>query len=110
MAAPVAWRNAGTPWDLRRGCGLPPLPKEEVERRAYLELFRATDEAAEAEALSRHETLRQAIVAAVQRGERRQDARKTARPRESPTVLAAAAFEQLETESPPVPAKRRRAR
>ena len=109
MAAPVTWRNAGTPWDLRRGCGLPPLPKADAERQAYLEIFRASDEAAEAEALSRHEILRQSIVAAVQRGERRQDACKASRPRDSPSVAAAAAFERLETDSPPVPAKRQRA-
>ena len=55
MAAPVAWRNAGTPFALRRGCGAPPLPRSETERVAFLDLFRANTDEAEADALARHE-------------------------------------------------------
>ena len=73
MAASVAWRHGGTPFNLKRCKGDPPLPKGKEARVEFLALFVCADDAAEALAVARHEALRQAIEAAENSGKRRQD-------------------------------------
>ena len=99
QAAPVAWRNDGTPFELLRWCGKPPLPKNGEQRRAFLDLFRANSNESEALALRRHEELRARIAEADRRGIRRQDGRQKAA-RRSPTVATAECLRSLATASP----------